>query len=151
MGIRDILRRKPQDKISFDDAKMMKFIEAVSQILAIQKVVAAGCSIEDDKGRINRKAIGYVYGFIDATLRSIGQDMSNASIGVPITYQVLRHLFPGREEKYTKFLVDNIGKDNCVMLGVMHGGQQFVDFGKPENKGTPMGFARYLVEGDKQE
>jgi hypothetical protein len=157
MGIFDIFKRKPaesvktQEKHPFDDATRTKFIKAVSDMLAIQKVVATGYSIEDDKGRINRKAIGYVYGFIDAALRSIGQDMSDMSIGVPTTFQVLRHLFPGCEEKYGMFLAENIGKDNFVMLGVMHGGQQYIDFSKPENKGAPMGFARYLIEGDKHE
>jgi hypothetical protein len=137
-------------KETFDDAKKAKFIDAISDILEMQRIPAVNCSIEDSEGRLNRKAIGYIYGFIDAALRSIGQDMSDISIGVPITYHVLNRLFPGRGEDYTMFLSEQMGKDEVVTLGAMTGGQQWIDNTKPENKGVPMKFGMFLMEGDKR-
>jgi hypothetical protein len=135
-------------KKTFDDDKKTKFVGAVADMLAIQMVVTTGRSIESAEGRINRKAIGYIYGFIDCALRSIGQDMSDVSVGVPITYQVLQHLFPGHEQAYTSFLIDHL-KDEVVVLGMMAGGQQYTDFNKPDAKGSPMGLARFILEGEK--
>ena len=36
-----------------------------------------------------------------------------------------------------------------MMVGVMHGGQQYLDFQKPDAAGVPMGLARFMTEGDK--
>jgi hypothetical protein len=132
----------------FDDNEKSKFVEAIADMLAIQMTVATGRSIESAEGRINRKAIGYIYGFIDCALRSIGQDMSDVSVGVPITYQILQHLFPRHEQAYTSFLIDHLN-DEVVVLGMMAGGQQYADFNKPDAKGSPMGLARLILEGDK--
>jgi hypothetical protein len=84
-----------------------------------------------------RKAIGYIYGFADCALRNIGQDMGDASVGVPVIYQVLRRLFPDKAEKYVTFLIDNM-RDERVLLGMMTGGQQYADyFCKPGREGMP--------------
>lgn len=101
----------------FDDTASAEFVEAVASMLEIQKIVAGNHRIESEGGRLNHKAIGYVYGFIDAALRTIGQDMSNAAVGIPITYQVLRRLFPGCEDRYVQFLADQMGKNEAVTLG----------------------------------
>ncbi|HVM79929.1 MAG TPA: hypothetical protein VMU06_12990 [Stellaceae bacterium] len=140
-------RRKPK----FGDAEKEQVVRAICAPLELQKVMASGYSIETAEGKLNRKAIGYIYGFIDAALTSIGQDMSDASLSMPIVYQVLRHLFPGREERYTQFLLENVGKDDVLRLGMMKGGQQFVDYSKPGSKGTPMGLARYMMKGEAQD
>jgi hypothetical protein len=132
---------------AFGDAEKNEFVAVVSGLLELQLVMTEGYSIERE-GSLNRKALGYVYGFIDAALTSIGQNMSEISIGIPVTYQVLRRLFPGQEEKCLQFLVDRIGKDQVVMLGAMKGGQQFVDARNPGAVGHPMGLARYIIEGD---
>jgi hypothetical protein len=121
-------------KSKFDDAAKDQLIKAISFSLEIQTVAATGHSIEDAEGWINRKAIGHIYGFVDAALTRYGQDMSDPSIGVPITYQVIGHLFPGCEERYTRFLLDDKGKDTEVALGIMKGGQQFTEFRKPDAK-----------------
>jgi len=137
-------------KRDFDDEKKTKFVNTISDMLEMQKIVAGDCSIEDCEGRLKRKAIGYIYGFIDAALDSIGQNMGDISIGIPITYHVLNRLFPGRGEDYTKFLWDQVGKDEMVEIGVTIGGQQYIDLLKPEpgRKGTPMRFGMFLIEGD---
>lgn len=136
-------------KKTFDEIKQAQFIDAISTMLEVQKMLVTDRSIEDSDGCLNRKAIGYVYGFIDGALRSIGQDMSDVSIGVPITFHVLNRLFPGRGDDYVRFLLDHMGKDKMVTLGAMTGGQQYIEFSKPGNKGSPMGFARYMLEGDE--
>src|SRR2546427_10466951 len=105
-------RKKP----GFDDAKKDEFVEAISLMLETQMVVVSCHSIEDAQGQINRRAIGYIYGYVDAALTSIGQNMSDMSLSVPIMYQILRHLFSGHEEKYTRFLLDNVGWDDRVTL-----------------------------------
>lgn len=113
-------------------------------MLAGQMVLVRG-SIKNSSGRINRKAIGYIYGFIDCALQTIGQDMSDASIGVPITYQVLRGLFPGDEGTFISFLSNNLG-DREVLTGMMEGGQQYADFARPEKQVVPMGLAKILLD-----
>ena len=138
-------------KRSFDDTQKAKFVRAISDMLEIQKMVVSKCSIEDGEGCLNRKAIGYVYGFIDAALQSIGHDMSDISIGIPITYQVLDSLFPGRANEYTQFLMDHMGEDPEVTLGAQTGGQQYIEFTKPGTQGAPMGFARFMLEGTKDQ
>lgn len=135
----------------FDDTARDEFVEAMASMLEVKKVVAGDHPIEDEDGRLNHKAIGYIYGFIDAALRTIGQDMSNAAVGIPITYQVLRRLFPGCEDKYVQFLADHMGKNERVTMEAMKGGQQYIDFTKPGAKGAPMGLARYLIEAEKHE
>jgi hypothetical protein len=144
-----LFRRKRQ----FGDAAKETFIEAVSGMLNVQMTAAGGRPIEDKTGQINRKAIGYIYGFVDSALAAVGQDITDIAIGVPITYQVLRHLFPGSEERYARFLVEHMGKDAMVTLGAMKGGQQYIDFivRRRPGGGVPMGLARYLWGDDEEE
>jgi hypothetical protein len=131
----------------FDEAKRTSFVEAISMMLKVQQVAATGYVIEDLSGNINRKAMGYIYGFIDGALQTIGQDMRDISIGVPITRQVLECLFPGKADSYMNFLASHIGTDAELIEGVMNGGKQYIDFNKPNAKGAPMGLARYLLKG----
>ena len=58
-------------------------------MLEVQLTVVGSAGIETADGQINRRAIGYIYGFVDGALRTIGQDMGDVSIGVPIVFQVL--------------------------------------------------------------
>jgi hypothetical protein len=133
-------------KKTFDDTRKDGFAEGLAGLLECQLVVVPGNSLNDAKGQINRKAIGYVYGYVDCALRCMGQDMSDVSVGVPILFQVFRRLFPGNEETYTSFLIEHI-HDPVITLGMMTGGQQYVDFIKPGRKGVPMGLARFLLDG----
>jgi hypothetical protein len=55
--------------------------------LLIQKNTAGGNeAIEDSNSHPKHRALGYVYGYIDAALRADGHDMANTSIGGPIMY-----------------------------------------------------------------
>jgi hypothetical protein len=80
-------------------------------MLELQMTVAAGKSIEGDQGRLKRKALGYVYGYIDAALRTKGHDMADMSIGVPITFQVIRRLWPDHVNECMDFLAKNLQSD----------------------------------------
>jgi hypothetical protein len=135
-------------KNTFDDEKQNKFVTAISTMLETQMLLTDS-SIESTSGCINRKAIGYIYGFIDCALRTIGQDMADAKVSVPIIFQVMRKLFPGYEEVYTTFLIDHV-QDEVVLLGMMVGGQQYADFSKPGAKGAPMGLARFILEDEDE-
>ena len=56
----------------FDDTAKQTLIDAISNMLAVQKACAGSYSIEDETGQINRKAIGYIYGFVDSALTMLG-------------------------------------------------------------------------------
>ena len=63
-------------------------------------------SAENAEGKVTARAPGYIYGFIDAARRGIEHDMSDKSIGIPITFHALRRILPGREERNAQYLVD---------------------------------------------
>jgi hypothetical protein len=144
-------------KSVFDDERRSAFVIAISEMLRAQlgaievmaekKIISKKPSIEDRRGRLNRKAIGYIYGFIDCALQGAGQDMSDGSVGGPVTYQILRHLFPGREQAYMTFLLEHL-KDEVLVLGMMAGGQQYAEYSKLGREGAPMGLTRFILEGD---
>jgi hypothetical protein len=135
-------RAPPNDVIKVDMANTIADLLRIQLIVLPQEYKA----IEDKQGRIYRKSIGYVYGYIDSFLTTMGYDMSDMDIGVPITFHVLRKLFPnGRPERYIEFLMNNMD-DPKVVVGTMHGGQQWLDYGKPGSKGAPMGLFGFILE-----
>src|SRR5437870_12838974 len=93
-------RRKEDHLFSFfrkksraDDATKAKFVDAITSFLSLQLFIVPNPSIEDTHGKINRKAIAYIYGYIDAFLRTRGYDMADTDIAVPVAIHVLRKLF----------------------------------------------------------
>ena len=74
--------------------------------------------------------------------------MSDSDLSVPLTFHVLRKLFPGGDPtKYVDFLIQNL-TDEMVTLGCMEGGQQYLDYRKPNTGGSPMGLARFILEAN---
>jgi hypothetical protein len=72
--------------------------------------------------------------------------MADTDIGVPITFHVFRKLFPNYDATtYVQFLMRNLN-DEMVALGSMAGGQQFLDYSKPDSTGAPLGLARFILE-----
>lgn len=130
-------------KNAFDDDEKSEFADRLALLLSVQMVVSPAQSIEVTKGRINRKAIGYIYGFIDCSLQCRDEDITNISVGLPILYHVMRKLFPGHEQAYIDFLMGHMD-DEIVVLGMMAGGQQYNEFIRAE--GAPMGLARFILE-----
>jgi hypothetical protein len=144
-----MFRRLFGRKNKFDDAAKMEFATLIADLLALQLIVAGDVSIEDEQGLLKRKALGYVYGFVDASLRVKGHDMADLSIGVPILFHVFRKLWPNHAEKCLDFVVKNGASDALMMAGVMRGGQQYLDHQKPDAAGVPMGLGIFMIEGDK--
>ena len=130
---------------AFDDAKKSQFVEAISTLLQAQLAVLGSERLERALENLQPEALGYVYGFTDGALQTINQDMADASIGVPITFQVLRRVFPGRQDSYLRVLVERMGKDPAVTAGAAIGGQQYIDF-QLGKLAAPMGLARILLE-----
>jgi hypothetical protein len=144
-----MFRRFFRKKKILDDAAKLGLAEAIAMQLLIQKNTAGrNAAIEDGDGHPKHRALGYVYGYIDAALRANGHDMANTSIGVPITYHVLRRLWPDHVNDCMRVLLANLRTDQQMMAAIMHGGQQYLDYRKPGVSGVPMGLARLLIEGD---
>ncbi len=140
MKLFDWLRGKKK----FDDDAMDKLAGSIAEVLNVQIAIAGGCTFDLATSQ-GAKALGYVYGVVDAALRAVGQDMAEMSIGVPVTYQVLHRIFPGHEDRYLEFISQSIQNNRDMMTGIMKGGQQYIDWlnGKLN---APMGLARYLIE-----
>jgi hypothetical protein len=134
-------------KQKYGSGTRIALVENVAGMLEIQKTVSGNSPIEDSNGRPNRKAMGYIYGFTNAALISIGQNMSDIYIGMPAIYGVFCALYPGKEAQYTDFLFDHIGKDATVMAGALVGRQQYSDY-ISGHKSSPMQFGTFLLEGD---
>jgi hypothetical protein len=140
-------RRKPKT----DDTRRVELIEALSSLLYIQQVASGGHDIEDTHGTLNRKALGYIYGFVDCALTSSTLNSEDAFVSAPIMMGVLGKLFPGRETRLCDFLAANVGKDKMLMEGVMTGGQQYLDHLVKGNAASPpFGLARFLIEAQQQ-
>jgi hypothetical protein len=146
----DLFRRKPKPKtrLPSDDETKAEIANTIADLLRLQLMLLPPeyDGIDDDRGIIFRKSIGSVYGYIDSILTTMGYDMGDNDVGIPITFHVLRKLFPnGRAERYVEFLMYNMN-DEKVVLGMMHGGQQWLDYGRPESKGVAMGLFQFILE-----
>jgi hypothetical protein len=128
---------------SFGDKQKDEFVSAVSHMLEVQLAAAGTSKISES---LELRALGYIYGFVDAALRTIGEDMADNAVGIPVTFQILRKLFPGSEQDYLEFLKGNVGKNAGMMSAVMYGGQQYIDFNNGK-LAAPMGLARTLIAG----
>ena len=84
-----------------NDDEKLAIADRLATLLAIQMTLTVlpesveVSEVEIERGRINGKALGYVYGFVDAALQSMGLDIADVPVGIPILYHVLRRLFPG--------------------------------------------------------
>jgi hypothetical protein len=92
--------------------------------------------IADLSGKINGKALGYVFGFLDALLQTRNLDIRDAE-GYAAMISILGRLFPnevGLVSTYVNYLRKNMEHDAETFDGVMLGGQQAKDF---LDRGTP--------------
>ena len=69
------------------DEEKMSIADGLATLLLIQMECAPIESaevtkVEIKRGKINGKALGYVYGFVDAALNSIGQNIADVPVGV---------------------------------------------------------------------
>jgi hypothetical protein len=126
------------------EPEMLTFAEQIAAPLNVQLDFASNMSGRGERLDPKPRALGYVYGWTDAFLRVRGWDMADKAIGVPVLFHSFRRLWPGQEGKLLAYIGDHLS-DNAVMAGMMHGGQQYLDW---QNKkvSAPMGLVRFLSE-----
>jgi hypothetical protein len=151
-GMFGLFRRKPQPrpepKYRPDDATMSELATMISDLLSVQIMILPSARIEDEQRNIFPKSIGYVYGYTDAFLTGTGYNMSDLEVGPPITFHVFRKLFDAGAydaQRYIDFLMNHM-QDQTVALGMIVGGQQFIDYTIKKHEGAPMGLARFVLE-----
>jgi hypothetical protein len=122
-------------------------IDAVSAMLLALHVAASTRSIEDDNGTINRSALGYIFGFVQAGIANLGGDPLDAFDGAPVMIEILRRVYPGREPRYLDFIMQNLDTDKEMNDGAKYGGQQYIDYivQNHPSGGHAEGFARCLL------
>jgi hypothetical protein len=134
------------------DDKLTEAVRVITGLLDNQASFAQmqNLSMKDEHGNLKRKALGYVYGYIDCALRAWGLDMKDMDVGPPVTFHVLRRLWPEHHAEYMDFLAKNISHDPILAVGVLNGGQQFLDYvvHKKVPDGIPMGLVLYMLDGD---
>jgi hypothetical protein len=144
-------------KPRFDDAAKMQCAEQIARVLEWELIFMRAMKaeeghppdIEDKNGSPKRRALGYVYGVIDAALRWRGHDIADMEIGPPITFQVLRKLWPGREQKLFEFIIRRIEeRDGLFAAGMNRGGQGYLDKVNGKHPGSAMGLGILITEGD---
>jgi hypothetical protein len=120
-------------------------IHGASAMLLTQTVVPT--PIEDEKGNINRQALGYIFGFVEAAILHLGGDTHDAFVGAPIVLEILKRMYPGHERRYLDFIVLNLETDQAMYDGARYGGQQFQDYvvHNHPSGGHAMGLARCLL------
>jgi hypothetical protein len=136
--------RKPRP----DDTTLVKLSDTVADFLKLQLLIVPDATLESTNGKIYPKSIGYIYGYVDAFLTVSGYDMSDTEIGPPITFHVLRKVFDldaDTTRRYMEFLISNM-RDQTVGMGMMVGGQQFLDYLNKKFDGVAMGLARFILE-----
>jgi hypothetical protein len=135
---------------TLDDAAKLALAEDIAVQLIIQtKTAGPRASIDDGDGRPKRRPLGYVYGYIEAALRTKGHNVADTSIGAPITYHVLRRLWPDRVNDCMRLLFNNLSTDQQMIAAIRYGGKQCLDYGRQGVSDVPTGLAHLLIEGDK--
>src|SRR5271165_7525611 len=118
---------------TLNDDQKIDFAKTISELLEVQLMMLPDRgTIESEAGGPKPKAIGYVYGYVDAALRSRGWNMRDMEIGPPITFHVIRRLWPGKESEYFDFLAEHLS-ELVVNAGILRGGQEFTDWLKNEH------------------
>jgi hypothetical protein len=99
----------------------------------------------DAGGRINGKALGYVFGFLDALLQSSKLDIRDVE-GEAFMHSLLARLFPPEVARTGTYVAHlrNMRDDPEVMNGVMLGGKQAVDWLR--HKAPPVRWATCFSE-----
>lgn len=111
----------PQERARGREKDIEALLSVISEVLTVQ-VTFAGGHLRHLATSRGAKALGYVYGFCDAALRTFGKDMSDPSQGVSFTFRVLSRDFPDSAEQYLNYISKKGGKDAGTNAGVMLGG-----------------------------
>lgn len=125
-----------------------EFADSVALLLSVQLVMpparaGAVSRIEIEKGSINRIAIGYIYGFIDAALKCRNQDIADYDVGLPTLRRILQKLFPRHSQAYLDFLLNRLG-DEHVVQGMHSGMRDYKEYFR--SSATPFGLTQILLD-----
>jgi hypothetical protein len=104
--------------------------------------------ISNDGVNFNHKALGYILGFFNVSLRKLGLDIKD-DVGPTITLHLLTRLFPKEAHKtktYVVYLKHNMTRDPKVLNGMQFGGQEALDYF--EKRKPAMGLVFCLSEHD---
>jgi hypothetical protein len=135
---------------TLDDAAKFALAEDIATQLIIQtKTAGPRATIDDSDGHPKRGPLGYVYGYIEAALRTHGHNAADTSIGAPITYHVLRRLWPDRVNDCMRLLFNNLNTDQQMMAAIRYGEKQCLDYRRQGVSDVPTGLAHLLIEGNK--
>jgi hypothetical protein len=133
-----------------DDAAKLALAEDIAnQLIAQAKAAGPRATIDDSDGQPKRRPLGYVYGYIEASLSTSGHNVADTSIGAPITYHVLRRLWPDRVNDCMRVLFNNLNTDRQMMAAMKYGGKQCLDHRRQGSSDSQTGLAHLLIEGDK--
>lgn len=94
-------------------------------------------------GRINARALGYVYGFVAAAVTRAGASWSDVSVAIPILHFVLKEVFPGAEAACLQFISEH-PSDSALDKGMHLGEKEYTALWKKNRPAT--GFAKILSE-----
>lgn len=94
--------------------------------------------------------IGYIGGCIDATLQSADIDPHTPDGQFVFTYLFNSEFGMKKSAKlYKRFLDNQKNMPSEMKKGLMSGGQEMVEFLKKGSDRTPMGLAKYFLQGTK--
>lgn len=103
-------------------------------VIGAQFTISGGRAIEDVNGNLNKKALGYIYGFVDAALQSRALTIDN-EYGSSVLVGIYNQLWPGEGGNYYKYVIDHIPEAELIG-GIAYGGQEFCDW---QNDNHPPG------------
>jgi hypothetical protein len=103
----------------------------VAEVLYAQRIFVEKGKfvIIDTSGRINGKALGYVFGFFDALLQAGKLDIRDAD-GQSSVHSLLARLFPAEVARVGTYVahLQTMASNPEIMNGVMLGGKQATDW-----------------------
>src|SRR4030081_3480750 len=91
-----------------DETTKARVKTRIVNLLHEQLSVLPDAAIEDGSGDLNRQAVGYVYGYVNAYLKA-RYHLEPSDIGVALTSEVLAILFSRHAApEYSQFLIRNM-------------------------------------------
>jgi hypothetical protein len=127
-----------------DETTKARVKTRIANLLHDQLSVLTDAPIEDSFGELNRKAVGYVFGFASAYLKARCR-LEPSYTTVAITSDVLETLFSRHSAaEYNRFLMRNLN-DRLVVLGKRIGSREFEEYLDSSNA-TPVGLGRIILK-----
>jgi hypothetical protein len=135
------------DRKPMDDEQKASIASKLAILLEAQLSLSGSKTPDSKNGGPKPKVLGYVYGYIDAALRTDGWE-TDLDICVPIAFQVFRHLWPDKEREYVEFLTDHLD-DPVVVAACATGGEEQLNSTKLQTgSNVSWSLVRYVLADD---